>query len=75
MAVILRDSHDVAQVGFAAGSKILRSLKSEGLVPNLPKDCYHLIEKMVAVHKHLERNRKERITILTEQSSLAGSLL
>lgn len=73
MAVILRDSHDVAQVRFATGNKILRILKSEGLVPNLPKDSYHLI--VVTVHKHLERNRKARVTILTEQNSLAGSLL
>lgn len=75
LAVILRGSHGVTQVCFATGNKILRILKSEGRASNLPKDRYHLIKNMATVHKHLERNRKERMMIVTEQNSLAGSLL
>uniref|UniRef100_A0A8C5QXQ3 Small ribosomal subunit protein uS15 n=1 Tax=Leptobrachium leishanense TaxID=445787 RepID=A0A8C5QXQ3_9ANUR len=33
IGVILRDSHDVAQVRFVTGNKILRILKSKGLAP------------------------------------------
>ncbi|XP_019061600.1 40S ribosomal protein S13-like [Fukomys damarensis] len=58
ISVILRDSHGISQVYFVMGSKILRILKSKGLIPDLPEDLYHLIKKAVAVCKHLERNRK-----------------
>ena len=60
IGVILRDSYGVAQVRFVTGNKILRILRAKGLAPDLPEDLYHLIKKAVAVHKHLERNRKDR---------------
>merc|ERR1711930_7144 len=60
IGVILRDSHGVAQVRFITGNKILRILKSKGMAPELPEDCYHLIKKAVSIRKHLERNRKDR---------------
>merc|ERR1712210_248267 len=53
-------SHGVAQVRFITGNKILRILKSKGMAPELPEDCYHLIKKAVSIRKHLERNRKDR---------------
>ena len=37
----------------------MRILKSKGLA-NLPEDLHHLIEKAVAIQKHLERNRKDK---------------
>ena len=60
IGVILRYSHGVAQVPFVTGNKILRILKSKGLGPDLPEDLYHLMKKVVAVQKHLERNRKDK---------------
>merc|ERR1712080_780060 len=60
IGVILRDSHGVAQVRFITGNKILRILKSKGMAPALPEDCYHLIKKAVSIRKHLERNRNDR---------------
>merc|ERR1739849_39116 len=45
IGVILRDSHGVAQVRFITGNKILRILKSKGMAPELPEDCYYLIRK------------------------------
>ncbi|XP_043852686.1 40S ribosomal protein S13-like [Dromiciops gliroides] len=60
IGVILRYSHGVAQVRFVTGNKILRILKSKGLSPDLPEDLSHLINKAVAVPKHLERNRKDK---------------
>ncbi|UYV79304.1 RPS13 [Cordylochernes scorpioides] len=60
IGVILRDSHGVAQVRWATGSKILRILKAKGLNPDLPEDLYHLIKKAVAIRKHLEKNRKDK---------------
>merc|ERR1711863_200918 len=60
IGVILRDSHGVAQVRFITGNKILRILKSKGVAPELPEDCYYLIKKAVSIRKHLERNRKDK---------------
>merc|ERR1712130_707121 len=60
IGVILRDSHGVAQVRFITGNKILRILKSKGMAPALPEDCYYLIKKAVPIRKHLERNRKDK---------------
>merc|ERR1719278_2398800 len=48
------------EVRFITGNKILRILKSEGMAPAIPEDCYHLIKKAVSIRKHLERNRKDR---------------
>ncbi|KAL1790528.1 40S ribosomal protein S13 [Sigmodon hispidus] len=58
--VILRDLHGVAQVCFVTGNKILRILKSKGLAPDLSENLHHLIKKVVAVRKHLGRNRKNK---------------
>merc|ERR1712058_111446 len=60
IGVILRDSHGVAQVRHVTGNKILRILKSKGMAPELPEDCYYLIKKAVSIRKHLERNRKDK---------------
>ncbi|KAH0452916.1 hypothetical protein IEQ34_017240 [Dendrobium chrysotoxum] len=50
-------SQDVNSV---TGSKILRIPKAHGLAPEIPEDLYHLIKKVVAIKKHLERNRKDK---------------
>ncbi|XP_041475179.1 LOW QUALITY PROTEIN: 40S ribosomal protein S13-like [Lytechinus variegatus] len=60
IGVMLRDSYGVAQVRFVTGNKILRILKAKGLAPSLPEDLFSLINKAVAVRKHLERNRKDK---------------
>ncbi|KAF9619025.1 hypothetical protein IFM89_004369 [Coptis chinensis] len=31
-----------------------------GLTHEIPEDLYHLIKKVAAIHKHLERNRKDK---------------
>ncbi len=50
----------IFQVKNVTGSKILRILKGSGLSSKIPEDLYHLIKKAIAMHKHLERNRKDR---------------
>merc|ERR1712154_297177 len=60
IGVILRDSHGIAQVSSVTGQKIVRILKANGLAPDIPEDLYMLIKKSVNVHKHLERNRKDK---------------
>merc|ERR1712154_391597 len=60
IGAILRDSHGIAQVSSVTGQKIVRILKANGLAPDIPEDLYMLIKKSVNVHKHLERNRKDK---------------
>merc|ERR1711964_968694 len=60
IGVMLRDGHGIGQVKSISGSKILRILKTQGMGPDIPEDLYHLIKKAVSVHKHLERNRKDK---------------
>merc|ERR1719183_764465 len=60
IGVILRDQNGIAQVRSITGNKILRLLKKNGMVPELPEDLYCLIKKAVNVRKHLERNRKDK---------------
>ncbi|KAJ6835449.1 40S ribosomal protein S13 [Iris pallida] len=58
--VILRDSYGIVQVKSITGNKILCILKAHGLTLEIPHDLYHLIKKVVAIRKHLERNRKDK---------------
>ncbi|KAL2668050.1 hypothetical protein AAZV13_01G106600 [Glycine max] len=60
IGVILHDSHGIAQVKSVTGSKILRILKAHRLAPEISKDLYHLIKKVVYIRKHLERNKKDK---------------
>ncbi|KZP09725.1 hypothetical protein FIBSPDRAFT_759590 [Athelia psychrophila] len=60
IGVTLRDSHGISQVRFVTGNKILHMLKSNGLAPSIPEDLWFLVEKAVAVRKHLEVNRKDK---------------
>ena len=59
IGVTLRDSFGIPQVKNVTGSKILRILKTNGLSSKIPEDLYHMIKKAIAMHKHLERNRKD----------------
>ncbi|KAF9589343.1 hypothetical protein IFM89_022679 [Coptis chinensis] len=43
----------------------------KGLTPEIPEDLYHLIKKAVAIRKHLERNRKDKDSLITDESSLS----
>jgi small subunit ribosomal protein S13e len=61
IGVILRDFHGVPQVKSITGSKILRILKVQGLAAEIPEDLYCLIKKAVAVRKHLERFRQDKV--------------
>ncbi|KAG5089128.1 hypothetical protein JHK86_001740 [Glycine max] len=48
------------KVKSVTGSKILRILKAHRLAPEISKDLYHLIKKVVYIRKHLERNKKDK---------------
>ena len=63
IGVILRDFHGVPQVKSITGSKILRILKVQGLAAEIPEDLYCLIKKAVAVRKHLERFRQDKVPL------------
>nr|GMD16066.1 40S ribosomal protein S13-like [Ipomoea batatas] len=49
------------EVKSVTGSKILCILKAwYWLASEIPEDLYHLIKKVLAIRKHLERNRKDK---------------
>ncbi|KAJ0981750.1 hypothetical protein J5N97_010005 [Dioscorea zingiberensis] len=61
------------QVKFVNGSKILRIHKTHELAPEVPEYLYHLIKKAVAIKKHLQRNKKDKDSMLrTLTSGAAG---
>ena len=60
IGVSLRDSFGVPKVKAVTGNKILRILKLQGLAPTIPEDLYHLIKKGVQMHKHMEKNKKDK---------------
>ncbi|ELP94246.1 40S ribosomal protein S13-2, putative [Entamoeba invadens IP1] len=66
----LRDVEAIGLVKSITGSKVLRILKLAGLAPKLPEDLYFLMKRAVSIRKHLERNKKDKISkyhlILTE---------
>ena len=64
IGVLLRDQSGIAQVKSVTGNKILRILKKAGLAPAIPEDLYMLIKKAVSVRKHLERNRKDKLSLI-----------
>ena len=70
IGVLLRDQYGVGVVSNVTGTKVLRILRANGLAPSVPEDLYMLIKKAVAIRKHLEKFRKDKVSkyrlILTE---------
>ncbi|KAJ1721583.1 ribosomal 40S subunit protein S13, partial [Coemansia biformis] len=60
IGALLRDSQGIPLVSAITGTKIVRILRANGLAPEIPEDLYFLIKKAVSIHKHLERNRKDK---------------
>ncbi|XP_062192810.1 small ribosomal subunit protein uS15-like [Phragmites australis] len=60
ISVLLRDQHGILLVKSVTGGKILRILKAHELVLEISEDLYFMIKKVVAIRKHLERNKKDK---------------
>ena len=59
IGLILRDTHGVADVKALTGKSIGDILKDAKLVSAIPEDLKALIDKQIALKKHLELNKKD----------------
>jgi len=58
----LRDSYGIADVKEITGKKISAILKENKLQPELPEDLLNLIRRSIQVRKHLDINKKDRVS-------------
>jgi len=59
IGIILRDQYGVPSVKQAVGKSVVQILEARGIKHELPEDLMNLIRKAVALHRHLDRNRKD----------------
>ena len=71
IGILLRDLHGVGSVKKATGKSIAQILEEGGVKRPLPEDLANLIRKALRLQRHLEKNRKDKISIrsleITEQ--------
>ena len=59
IGLILRDSYGIPDVKIILKKKIAQVLKEKKLNKSLPDDLYSLVERDIALMKHLEANHKD----------------
>jgi small subunit ribosomal protein S15 len=59
IGIILRDSYGIPNVKTILGKKIYEVLNEKKLTKTIPEDLYSLIQKDIALMKHLEANHKD----------------
>ena len=59
IGIILRDSYGVPDVKLILGKKITSILEAKKLTKELPEDLFNLIQRVIAIQKHLEANHKD----------------
>ncbi len=59
IGLILRDSYGIPCVKTVLGKKIAKVLKEKKLGKDLPEDLYSLVQRDVALMKHLETNKQD----------------
>ena len=59
IGVILRDSYGIHSVKALTEKKITQILEENGAKKNLPEDLLNLIERLVAIHAHREKNNHD----------------
>lgn len=62
IGILLRDLHGVGSVKRATGKSISQILEERGVRRPLPEDLANLIRRALRMQKHLERNRKDKVT-------------
>jgi small subunit ribosomal protein S15 len=71
IGILLRDLHGVGSIKKATGKSVLEILEERGIRRPLPEDLANLIRRALRLQRHLERNRKDKISLrsleITEQ--------
>jgi small subunit ribosomal protein S15 len=60
IGVVLRDQYGVPSVKLATGKDMVEILAARGVKPEIPEDLFNLLKKAVRLHRHLERNRRDK---------------
>ncbi len=60
IGIILRDSYGIPNVKIITNKKINKILEGNNLISNVPEDLRNLMTRVIAVMKHLEKNRKDK---------------
>ena len=72
IGIILRDTYGIPSIKTIMKKQVTQILKEKKLLPEIPEDLLSLIKKGIALHKHIEVNKKDesakRGLILTESS-------
>ncbi|MBW2984293.1 30S ribosomal protein S15 [Candidatus Woesearchaeota archaeon] len=59
IGIALRDTYGIPNVKLLAKKDVTQILKERKLLPSIPEDLQSLIQRSVAIHKHLERNAND----------------
>lgn len=59
IGLILRDQYGIPLVRSACGKTITQILSENNLLQKIPYDLFNLLKKAVALHAHLEKNKKD----------------
>lgn len=59
IGLVLRDQYGIPLVKSATGKTVLKILSENNLAPKIPSDLFNLLKKAVALHAHIERNKKD----------------
>jgi len=61
IGLFLRDTYGIPDVKRLVGKKISTILKEHSLLPKIPEDLMALIKKAIALKKHLDENKQDRV--------------
>ncbi len=62
IGILLRDLYGVGSVKKATGKSLTQILEEKGLARPLPEDLANLIRRALRMQRHLEKNRKDKVT-------------
>jgi small subunit ribosomal protein S15 len=60
IGMVLRDTYGIHDVKAVTNKKITKTIEENDLLKEIPEDLMALIKKMVAVKKHMEKNRQDK---------------
>ena len=61
IGIILRDSYGIPDVKMKSGKTISQILKSKKLLPELPENLKKLLERILALQKHVDNNKQDQV--------------
>lgn len=63
IGLLLRDTYGIQSIKALTGKKTTGILKEHQALKTLPEDLTNLIEKLIAVKKHMDKNRQDKTAL------------